>query len=185
MTPEEKALIFEKELGLILDHIIREFTRLCVISAPEYFFTDCPASSTGKFHPLNELAGNGTVVHTKKVVTLAYELVKGLDCEAARNEVIAACIIHDLRKQGLDKTGHTVPSHPELAAQLVDEVQRDTQMLSDKSYEMIRSCVGYHYGLWSIEQWKKPLSEYTSEEYTVYLSDFVASKRMIDVNYKR
>ncbi len=185
MTLEEKVDVFKKELELILDHTIREFTRLCVTSAPEYFFTDCPASSSGKFHPLNELAGNGTIVHTKKVVTLAYELVKGLDCELARNEVIAACIIHDLRKQGLEKTGHTVPNHPESAAQLVDEVQRDTQMLPDETYEMIRSCVGYHYGLWSIEPWQKSLGEYTKEEYTVYLSDFVASKRMIDVNYRR
>ncbi len=185
MTAKEKANTFEKELELILDHNIREFTRLCVVSAPDYFFNDCPASSSGKFHPVNELAGNGTIVHTKKVITLAYELVKGLDCEQSRDEIIAACVIHDLRKQGLVKSGHTLPDHAELAAQLVDEVQRDTQMLSDETYDMIRSCVGYHYGLWSIEKWKKPLDKYTLEEYTVYIADFTVSKRFVDINYKR
>ncbi len=185
MTSTEKAKTFEKELELILDHNTREFTRLCVVSAPDYFFTDCPASSSGKFHPVNELAGNGTIVHTKKVVTLAYELVKGFDCEQSRDEITSACVIHDLRKQGLEKSGHTLPDHAELAAQLIEEVQRDTRMLSDDTYKMIRSCVGYHYGLWSIEQWRKPLTEYTQEEYTVYIADFVSSKRIVDVNYKR
>lgn len=185
MTSEEKVSTFEKELELILNHDIREFTRLCVVSAPDYVFFDCPASSTGKYHPINELGGNGTVVHTKKIITIAYELVIGMDCPESRDEVVAACIIHDLRKQGLEKSGHTVLHHPDLAAKLVEEVQRDTQMLPDETYDMIRTCVGYHYGLWSIDPWIKPLREYTNEELTVYVSDNVGHKKFIDVDYRR
>jgi len=48
ITLEEKGKVFEEELKLIFDDDIREFTRLCVLAAPEYLFTDCPASSTGK-----------------------------------------------------------------------------------------------------------------------------------------
>ena len=40
---EEKEKTFEKELQLIFDEHVREFTRLCIVSAPDYFFTDCPA----------------------------------------------------------------------------------------------------------------------------------------------
>ena len=76
-------------------------------------------------------------------------------------------------------------NHPALAADLVEEVQDATQILSDKSFNIIKNCVGYHYGPWSSGQWKKSLKKYTSEELCVYLSDYVASKRQVVVNYKR
>jgi len=185
ITLEEKGKVFEEELKLIFDDDIREFTRLCVLAAPEYLFTDCPASSTGKYHPVSELGPDGTILHTKKVFTLAYELCRGLDCEQNRDEILSACIIHDLRKQGLTKSGHTTKNHPDLAAKLVEEVQRDTMLLSDESFNLIRNMVGYHYGLWSSGNWRKPLSEFTFEELCVYISDYVASKRCVEVNYRR
>lgn len=185
VSVEKKSATFEEELNLIFDDNIKEFTRLCVIAAPDYFFTDCPASSTGKYHPISELGPDGTMLHTKKVFTLAYELCRGLGCEHNRDEILSACIIHDLRKQGLTKSGHTTKSHPDLGSQLVDEVQRDTMLLTKESHEIIRDMVGYHYGLWSAGKWKKELSEYTSEELCVYLADYVASKRCVEVDYRR
>jgi hypothetical protein len=185
VSVEEKIATFEEELSLIFDEDVREFTKLCVVASPNYFFTDCPASSTGKYHPITELGPDGTMLHTKKVFTVAYELCRGLDCEQNRDEVLSACIIHDLRKQGLTKSGHTTKNHPDLAARLVDEVQRDTMLLSEKSHKLIRDMVGYHYGLWSVDKWRKPLSKYTPEELCVYLSDYVVSKRCVEVNYRR
>jgi hypothetical protein len=180
-----KSSVFADELLLIYNETIREFTRLCIVSAPDYFFTDCPASSTGKFHPIDELGADGTILHTKKVLTVAYQLCRGLNCENHRDEILAACLIHDLRKQGIKKTGHTARNHPALGADLVEEVQRATQMLSKESYQIIRSSVGYHYGPWSTGKWKKPLEEYTPEELSVYLSDYVASKREVHVDHRR
>ena len=182
---EEKVATFEDELTLIFDDDIREFTRLCVVAAPDYFFTDCPASSTGKYLPVSELGPDGTILHTKKVFTLAYELCRGLDCEHSRDEILGACIIHDLRKQGLTKSGHTTKNHPDLAAQLVEEVQRDTLLLSEASFKLMKNMVGYHYGLWSSGKWRKPLSRYTPEELCVYMADYVASKRCVEVNSRR
>lgn len=185
MTQEEKVKIFEKELKLVLDPSIQEFTRLCIISAPDYVFYDCASSTSGKYHPINELAGNGTVIHIKKMVTVLYEMCVALGCEHHRDEILAAGMIHDLRKQGLIKFGHTVAHHPELATQLVDEVQDATQLLTEESYNIIRSCVGYHYGVWSEDKWKKPLAQYTPEELTVYITDVFLSKRYVDVDYRR
>lgn len=182
---EEKEVVFAEELKLIYDKNIREFTRLCIISAPDYFFVDCPASSSGKYHPLDELAWDGTIVHTKKVFTTAYELCRGLDCEGRRDEILSACIIHDLRKQGLTRTGHTTKSHPDLGAKLVEEVYEATEIINESSYTIIRNCVGYHYGLWSVNPWVKKLTDYTQEELCVYLSDYIASKRCVDVDYRR
>jgi 23S rRNA maturation-related 3'-5' exoribonuclease YhaM len=182
---QEKEQVFKDELELIFDKKVREFTRLCIVSAPDYFFTDCPASSTGKYHPLNELGPDGTIIHTKKVFTVAYELCRGMDCEDNRDVILAACLVHDLIKQGWTCTGHTHKMHPAFGAQLIENVQRDTQILDEDRFMMMRNCVGYHYGLWSHGDWKKPLSEYTREELCVYLSDYIASKRCIEVSYKR
>ena len=184
ITPIEKLVFFQDELDLIFDVRIKEFTKICVMVAPDYFFTQCPASSSGKYHPLDELSWDGCIIHTKRVVTIAYDLCRGLACETNRDAIIAACIIHDLRKQGLERSGHTVKHHPDLAAKLVEEVQRDTRILHDVTYQMIRSCVGLHYGLWSEYKWKKSLVEYTPEEMCVYLSDYIASKKTINVKYE-
>jgi HD superfamily phosphohydrolase YqeK len=182
---EERVKIFEKELDLIFDLTIKEFTRLCLLGAPDYFFVDCPASSTGKYHPLNELGSDGTIIHTKKVVTIAYELCRGLGCENNRDEIISACIIHDLVKQGWKQTGHTHKMHPLFGAQLIERVQKETNMLGDGSYEIIKNCVKHHYGIWSHSSYKKKLDDYTAEELTVYLADYIASKRCLEVYYKR
>jgi 23S rRNA maturation-related 3'-5' exoribonuclease YhaM len=180
-----KSEAFADELDLIFNEITREFTRLCIVSAPDYIFIDCPASSTGKYHPIGELGPDGNIIHTKKIFTLAYTLCRGLHCENHRDEILAACLIHDLRKQGITKLGHTVKNHPALAADLVEEVQQATQMLSDESYKIIRNCCGYHYGPWSIGEWKKPLEKYTPEELCVYIADYVVSKREVQVDFRR
>lgn len=185
VSQKKKEAVFAEELKLIFDRNIREFTRLCIISAPEYFFTDCPASSSGKYHPLDELGWDGTILHTKKVFTVAYELCRGLGCEDNRDEILSACIIHDLRKQGIKCSGHTTKNHPDLGAKLVEEVYDATKIIEKDSYEKIRDAVGYHYGLWSVRPWIKPLADYTMEELCVYLSDYTASKRCVDVKYKR
>ena len=182
---EERTKIFEKELELIFDKSVREFARLCLIKAPDYYFVDCPASSTGKYHPLNELGPDGTIIHTKKVVTLAYELCRGLGCEDRRDEILCACIVHDLVKQGWERSGHTHKMHPLFAADLVEEIQRDTQLLKDDSFHIIQNCVKFHYGLWTHSSYVKELAKYTPEELTVYLADYVASKRCVEVNYRR
>lgn len=185
ISDKEREEVFKDELELILDDKVREFTRICLVVAPSYFFTDCPASSSGRYHPLDELSWDGTMIHTKKVFTVAYELCRGMDCEENRDEILSACIIHDLLKQGEKKTSHTVKQHPALAADLVEKVQRDTQMLSEESYEIIRKSVGFHYGLWSMKPWLKKLEHYTPEELCVYLADYIASKRCVHVEYKR
>ncbi len=186
ITAEEKVEAFGLELNIIFDKKVREFAKLCVIQSPDYFYLDCPSSSTGKYHPLDELGSDGVLIHTKKVFTMAYELVKGLACETSRDVVLAAAIIHDLRKQGHEKSGHTdMKRHASFAADLVDEVQEATMLLTEEQHIMLRGCVGYHFGPWSYEPWKKPMSEYTPEELTLYISDFTVSKRFVQIDYRR
>lgn len=186
ITPQEKEAVFSEELARIYDRKIREFTRLCITQAPDYVFEDCPSSTSGKFHPIDELGPDGTIIHTKKVFTIAYELVKALECENNRDLVLSACIIHDLCKQGTDKSGHTIKDHALYAARLIDEVQGATMLLTEKQHSIIRNSVAFHYGPWTDEaDGRKPIADYTPEELAVFLSDFVVSKRFIRTDYRR
>jgi hypothetical protein len=81
----------------------------------------------------------------------------------------------------MERSGHTVKYHPDLAAKLVEEVYADTQLIPQDQYQIIRCACGYHYGPWSIKPWKKDLSAYTPEELCVYLSDYIASKKTLTV----
>jgi len=186
VTAEEKVDNFKEELERIYDRKVKEFTRLCITQAPDYIFEDAPSSSSGKYHPLDELGQDGTIIHTKKVFTMAYEMVKAMDCENSRDLVLSACIIHDLRKYGIKNFGHTVKDHATHGANLVDEVQAATMLLTDEQHSIIRNCVGLHYGVWTEDKkWKKDISKYTAEELTVHLSDFTVSKRFIRTDYRR
>jgi hypothetical protein len=99
--------------------------------------------------------------------------------------VLSAAIIHDLRKQGEGNSGHTVKDHAAHGAKLIDEVQEATQLLTEEQYKLLRNCVGYHYGPWSEDPWKKSIDDYTREELALFLSDFVVSKRFIHTDYRR
>ena len=185
ITAEEKVEIFKPELDRIFDVKIREFTKLCIIAAPDYIFLDCPASSTSKYHPVDENTFFGLCIHTKRVFTLVYELCRGLGVENQRDVLLSSSLIHDLRKFGYTNTGYTQKKHPQYAAELVEEVQKATMLLTDGEYHIIRNCVGYHYGPWSISPWSKKISEFTAEELTLYISDYIGSKRCVAVDYRR
>jgi hypothetical protein len=189
-TNEEKVEYFKAELERIYDKKIREFTRLCLIYAPDYIFDNCPSSTSGKYHPLDELGADGTLIHIKKVFTMAYEIVKALNCENNRDIVLSACIVHDLRKYGIPGTpgftGHSLKDHATLGVNLIDEVQEATQLLTEEQHKILRNCVGLHYGPWTDDvNWKKDMTSYTAEELTVFISDFVVSKRFIKTDFRR
>ncbi len=187
MELKERLRLFKDELELISQPIIREFVKECLAQAPDYVFEDCPSSSSGKYHPIEELGPDGTIVHTKKVFALAYELSRGFDVEHRRDEICAAAILHDLVKQGLTRTGHTVKEHPQLMAKFAADIYRDKfrGRLDSKSANTICSCIFYHYGPWVIPSAKKPLTEFSMEEMVVYTADYVTSKRFIHVDTKR
>lgn len=184
ITNDQKIDVFKAELKMISDSRIKEFIKLCIMSAPDYFFTDCPASTSGKYHSIDELSWDGGIIHTKRVFVTAYTMSRALDIEDNRDVIAGAALIHDLLKQGVKKTGHTVKNHPQLAADLVERIQNETGILSKSEFEIIYNSVKFHYGPWSAKNIKKPMTEYTLEELCVYLSDYVASKRFIKVTYK-
>jgi len=185
MDYKDRLKLFKPELDLMVKKGVLDFVKECIKVAPDYIFDDCPSSSSGKFHPIDELGGDGTVIHTKRVFTLAYELSRGFGCEHNRDEICGAALLHDFAKQGLDPTGHTVRDHPQIMASLISDVYNTSfkDKLDKNSANIIYWAVFHHYGLWTIAKYRKPLNQYSAEEYCVYTADYVSSKRFIHIDH--
>jgi len=186
MDYEDRIDYFKDEIALISRPEIRELVKECMKRAPDYVFEDCP-SSYGPYHPIEELGSDGTILHTKKVFALAYELSRGLDCEESRDEVCAAALLHDLLKQGKTKGGYTVKEHPQLMAELVAEVYKEKfkDKLDRESALKIYYGIFHHYGPWTKPDVRKPMSDYTGEELAVFIADYISSKRFVHVDSRR
>jgi hypothetical protein len=187
MDYKDRLDLFKHELKLMLKKDVIDFTKECLRVAPDYVFDDCPSSSSGKFHPIDELAGDGTVIHTKRVFTIAYDYTRAFGCEHHRDEVCAAALLHDMAKQGLESVGHTVRDHPQIMAKLIADVYNNgfKDRLDKNSANIIYWSVFYHYGEWTIPKYRKPIPEYSMEELAVYSADYIASKRFIEVDHIR
>lgn len=187
MDYKERIKLFKNELVLITDKRITDFVKECIRIAPDYVFYDCPSSSSGKYHPIDELGGDGTIIHTKRVFTLAYDYARMLDVEHHRNEICAAALLHDLAKQGLEQSGHTVSNHPQIMANLIADVYNSSfkNKLDKNSANLIYRCVCHHYGPWSGKDIKKPMTEYSMEELAVYVADYTASKRFVSIDHRK
>ena len=187
MDYEDRINYFKDEIELIANPVIRDFVKECMARVPDYVFEDCPSSSSGKYHPIEELGSDGTLLHTKKVFSLAYELSRALDCETYRDEICAAALLHDLLKQGKVKSGHTVKEHPQLMADFVAEVYKEKfkDKLDRESALKIYYGIFYHYGPWTRRDVKKPMSEFKPEELAVYISDYISSKRFVHIDSRR
>ena len=187
MELKDRLELFKDELDLISKPMVREFIEACIEASPDYVFENCPSSSSGKYHPVDELSGDGTILHTRRVFALAYELSRGLDCEHHRDEICAAALLHDMAKQGLRTSGHTVKDHPQIMAELVASIYREKfkDKLDRESALIIYYGIFYHYGPWTSQSVKKSLSAYTPEELCVYVADYVSSKKFVHIDHKR
>lgn len=188
MESKERLRIFKDELSLIFDKGIRDLTKACIAAAPDYVFEDCPSSTSGKYHPTDEIAPDGTILHTKRVFALAYDLALGLDVVSERDIILSAALLHDLMKQGPERSGHTVHNHPQLMADMITKVYEEQGFRKKLSIETVQKlywACAYHYGPWTDKSFKKPMTEYTMIELAVYVADFISSKRFVEIHYKR
>ena len=88
-----------EEINLIGRPDIKAFVKFALESAPDYFWT-VPASTSGKYHPEECRKPGGLVYHTRMVVYFVQGLMISMECEAWRDELIAAAILHDVYKNG-------------------------------------------------------------------------------------
>lgn len=100
-----KSELFKNELKTITSDDIRDFAKVVLDDAPDYFFK-VAASSTGKYHPAYALGDGGLMRHTKAVLRI-YNYIVGLEQYPFGERVIdlgrVACLAHDIQKSGTEK----------------------------------------------------------------------------------
>ena len=178
-TKEEKLNFFTREFSYILDDNLREFAKLIVENADDYFFT-VPASSSGKYHPDFARGNGGLVRHSRAVAYFANEYAR-VSIEAKKltryeaDCVVVAALVHDIKKQGDGLGEHTVREHPQLAAEYVRKIWEDygADLVDEEHLEYICKAIRSHMG-----PWQEPCPQ-TRPELIVFYADYTASRREI------
>ena len=173
--------LFEREINLIVDEELRMAVK-CYMDeeTPDYFWTD-GASSSGKYHPQFSQGEGGLVRHTKAVVLFAEELLRMSSYAYMREEykdyVIAACILHDTAKYGIDKFDKAeYKNHAAKAAKAFAEYAE--QVMDYKPSEFLLNAIAAHMGLWSTDKEDRP---FTNIDRCVHMADYIASRSFIDI----
>ena len=185
MSPEEynweRIAIFEDEINLIKNEIIREIVEWDLSRLPEYFF-HIPASSSGKYHPEYTLGEGGLVRHTKAAVKIANELFNIYNLDDNRKDVIiASLILHDGLKKGIHESENTLHEHPKLMAEFVS-----FKWLSIEVFRLvIAGCIESHMGQWTTSKHSDVVlpTPQTECEKFVHLCDYLASRKFIEIKF--
>ena len=185
---------FEKELATIKADDIRKFSVQLLEDAPDYFY-HVAASSTGKYHPGYALGEGGLLRHTKAVVRFFNHIAS---IEQTQNEFTereldlgrVACIAHDILKQGFPKDqeegqkAFTVFNHPVLAADFVFSYVGE--FLDELELSYIADACKSHMGQWNTDKRSPGLvleKPSTKMQKLVHLSDYLASRKDLDVDF--
>lgn len=177
--------VFEKELALIQDDDIKTFVcnvfgELC----PNYFW-HIPASQRGHHPPVCRLRG-GLVHHVKLAVEFADTFLdmQGIDDDDPRHsQTIAATLLHDLMKRGLNENeldtypNHGVAnrSHGRYCAK-----QLCTYIHIAPEIEVVVEAIKLHMGRWTQDVTGAELAalQYTEVVRTTHLADYAASRAL-------
>lgn len=177
----QKAQLFGEELSLIQDGRLKEIVIDFLNNAVPDYFWEIPASSSGKYHPSFDLGYGGLVRHTKMVVEVARELLQmeKYDREAREDVVYIACLLHDTFKNGNANAGHTVSSHPSIAADefyhfAMNKVGEDGGCYIRDQIECIRIAIEGHMGQWGTHH------NCDTDSELVHLADYIASRKFFD-----
>lgn len=161
----------DEEVASIEDTSIRLFTAKALERVPDYFW-EAPASSTGRFHPLDTLGKGGLVLHTKRVAYLAEEIGKAFKIEGVQVDVLrCAAILHDSFKNGVKDNGHTEEDHPLIVRYQLKELESETS-----HFDEIMRAIECHQGLWGPKPLRMPSKPL---EWALHIADFVASRTAI------
>jgi len=84
---------------LIKSEKIRKFVEKALEMAPKEFWI-APCSSSGKYYPPEDQVKGGTIIHSRKTIQVALSLFNFFDItdQLTKDQIIAACILHDIQK---------------------------------------------------------------------------------------
>lgn len=188
MTDLEKQQTFEKEISYIKNEKIKQFVLRALTEVPNYFY-EIPSSSTGRYHPSYALGEGGLVRHTKAAVGIAQELFRMEMMnytEEQQDCVVAALILHDSYKSGVDHSKYSVAEHPIIAVEQFSQKEDLMSLLTDCQRNTIFDCIAHHMGQWIqnyttkkevLEKPKTKIANFT------HLCDYIASRKCLEYNF--
>ena len=177
------ALIKEEDLRESLKLILEEYL-------PNYWF-HVGASSTGKYHPDYAAGDGGLMRHSKAAMFIGNELLNnplfGDNFSTHQKDLLLiSLLIHDGLKYNFEKEEYTNFAHPKLMAKFV----LDNHEMWDISFddaEYMAKTIASHMGPWNTNKYDKtilPIPE-TKEEYFVHLCDYLASRKLINIQFDK
>lgn len=186
------------EINLIQTQEIKEFAEEALRLAPKYFW-EKPSSSTGKYHPKQSLGFGGLVNHIRSCVYFAQVFIRAYTQEPyiLRNSpkddrmltkrqadhIIAAVLLHDVLKYGIDEQKHTTKNHDKDGATFVRTVAAHVE-LPKEDMLAIAYPVLYHMGQWSHKSVPyKSIVDYTIPEMIVHLADMTSAAKDVHLNF--
>lgn len=203
-----KLNVFKNELKQIESEPCKLIAEYVIKNTEDYFF-DMPASTSGKFHPRDELDKGGKILHLKKAFYLADQAARKYgfkkdQYDKNKNEAVitydtrlkydilrTACLIHDMPFcfiwDDVEKKYRTNPTHAALNASFIYNHFNgflDKELLND-----FTSAVFYHMGKWT--QYDKNVYhklvfdiQNANQAITkaVHEVDFYVSRKMINVD---
>ena len=181
----EKWEVFTNEIDLINNEPIKKWVKETLNNSPDYFFTAW-ASSTGKYHPQCTCKDGGLLIHIKRAVYIANRLCNGWGIQGLdKDMVLSATILHDIAKVGRGMGSFDdYENHPLNAEKYFYGVEHKENILDVtksgldcQTISIINDCIRNHMGLWTPENAKKPLKDYTLLELLVYTSDYLATTK--------
>jgi hypothetical protein len=167
----------------------RRFAHCLLDRVPDYFFI-VPASSSGKYHPQNDLGEGGLVRHSISVLRMLEHLLEPegyFDFTDEQKDLLKiAALFHDCMKSGTqeeyEKNKHTKFLHPLYAANFI----MTTAIKNGYPYEkalFIYNAVISHMGQWNTskhEEGKLPVPNEPHQK-ALHLADYLASRRDINI----
>ncbi|MEM3587935.1 MAG: hypothetical protein QXO71_11535 [Candidatus Jordarchaeaceae archaeon] len=175
-----KELLFKK-LVLIGNEKKKQFTRLCLLMAPDYFWT-VPASSSSKYHPSFAAGEGGLVRHTLAAIEIAEELFPAyphLSRLPHKDDILVALFLHDTLKRGVDNCEYTRDDHPFTPTIYY---QRYLDVIGYRDYKRIMSYIATHMGIWT-PGGRTPARKWgcrISPAEFVHLCDYLASRKGLE-----
>jgi len=169
----------------------RRFAYELLSNVPDYFFS-VPASSSGKYHPSNDLGTGGLVRHSISVVRMLDHLLEPegyFDFDDEQKDLLKiAALFHDCMKSGTqeeyEKSKHTKFLHPLYAANFIMSIA----IKSGYSYKkalLIYNAVISHMGQWNTSKQEGGMLPVpmTQDQKVLHLADYLASRKDINLEF--
>lgn len=175
-----KFELFNDVLKQIAFEPIKNFT-IEVLKKVDPIIEKIPAASSGKYHPPECCQAGGLIIHIQRACYFAnmfFNSYKWENKELKADIVLSALLLHDIGKKEKYKEYWEYVYHPNNAAIFIQDFK---SMLPEGIYKTISNCILHHQGPWSAPKTKKPMEQYTFLEMLTYQSDYLASRKEIEI----